>query len=56
MPPIRFTILALYKLVCMYVCMYDLMSDGSEFQVCGATTENASRANSVRKAYAAELE
>jgi len=24
------------------------MSDGSEFQVCGATTENARRANSVR--------
>jgi len=28
----------------------DLISDGSEFQVCGAATENASRANSVRKA------
>ena len=26
----------------------DLMSDGSEFQVCGAATENARRANSVR--------
>jgi len=25
------------------------MSDGSEFQVCGAATENARRANSVRK-------
>jgi len=24
------------------------MSDGSEFQVCGAATENARRANSVR--------
>ena len=24
------------------------MSDGSEFQVCGAVTENARRANSVR--------
>jgi len=24
------------------------MSDGSEFQVCGAATENAGRANSVR--------
>jgi len=24
------------------------MSDGSEFQVCGAATENAVRANSVR--------
>jgi len=24
------------------------MSDGSEFQMCGAVTENASRANSVR--------
>ena len=26
----------------------DLMSDGSEFHVCGAATENARRANSVR--------
>jgi len=26
----------------------DLMSDGSEFQVCGAATENARRVNSVR--------
>jgi len=24
------------------------MSDGSEFQVCGAATDNARRANSVR--------
>ena len=26
----------------------DLMSDGSEFQVCGAATENARHADSVR--------
>jgi len=26
----------------------DLMSDGSEFHVCGAATENGCRANSVR--------
>ena len=29
-------------------CIICIMSDGSEFQVCGSATENARRANSVR--------